>query len=220
MGRRPPEPSQYTLTKEQSRLVGARVRVVLSEQGRSQNWLARQTEMAPSFIADLMNGRRNLQQWQVRRIAKALGLTEVHLLSVDAGRAIDSLRGAIREVGAYASPDVIAELDDLALRASEAFGVKGEESRGATPGADARDRTPSQPPSAEVSAPGTMLPPGLQEYLEKHERELRPFIVDHLKRSRFHTEPWVVFDEEFWNRMVEFWEAEYQRSKTRRGGQS
>ena len=62
------------------RTVKERVRAVLSDQERSQAWLARKINMNETLLSHYMAGRRPLPRTLIPRMAQVLGVAESVLL--------------------------------------------------------------------------------------------------------------------------------------------
>lgn len=60
------------------------------------------------------------------------------------------------------------------------------------------------------------LPPGLEGFLERHP-DISPRIRWYMENSAFRTEPWVVFDDAFWDEVATFWEKYLSRAESHPG---
>lgn len=169
MASRKMDPGGYSLGKDRSLEVAARVSGLMQEKGLTQAALAQEiqradkhTKLQQPHISALLKGGRRFQRWQVLVIAKALGCTEQHLV-----------------------PDARTAPSPL-------------------------DRHPLPEPTA----PPKPSQPGLADYLENHHHELRPVIVDALKKTTVIPETWEVDDtEEIWEGVVEVLEKAYRKHK-------
>jgi hypothetical protein len=78
MGRRPKDPTGYSLGEEASGKVAARLRPLIKASAKSQAAIAREAKLEPPHLSELLkaDGTRNFQRWQILGIARALGTTE------------------------------------------------------------------------------------------------------------------------------------------------
>jgi hypothetical protein len=70
-----------------------------------------------------------------------------------------------------------------------------------------------------MSAPATRMPPGLEGFLERHAKRTKVTKRErwYLENSRFQAEPWVSFDDEFWDGQLAFW-RKYLAERDRESG--
>jgi len=71
------------------RYAGTKIKVVLDEQGRRQDWLADQVGVAPATVNRWINGSRTVDVANARKIAAILGVPLFLLFDVPIGSQID-----------------------------------------------------------------------------------------------------------------------------------
>jgi hypothetical protein len=78
MGRRPKDPTGYSLGEEASGRVASRLRPLIKASGKTQAAVAREAKLEPPHLSEMLraDGTRNFQRWQILGLARALGTTE------------------------------------------------------------------------------------------------------------------------------------------------
>lgn len=151
----------------------------------------------------VLRSARNLTQ---KGLAQAAGLPQSTMSNVESGaRGMPpdqrvAIAAALGVDAATLDPSLTPDLD------IEKYALAVWTSRGTT------ERPMSDPPA---NLP-TKLPPGLEGYLERHP-DISPRIRWYLENSSFRTEPWVKFDDDFWEEVAVFWER-YLHQKEGAGG--